>query len=144
MQLTVFTDYGLRTLMFLAARTGEMCNVKDIANHYGISRNHLVKVVHHLSQAGYIVSAKGRGGGIRLAEGTAELRLGDIVLALEPNMNLVECFDRKTNTCKITGTCACSESRFSTGAGRVHNPAGTLHKSWGHKSAGQPNAGIGH
>ena len=105
MQLTVFTDYGLRTLMFLAARTGEMCSVKDIANHYGISRNHLVKVVHHLSQAGYIVSAKGRGGGIRLAEGTAELRLGDIVLALEPNMNFVECFDRKTNTCKITGAC---------------------------------------
>lgn len=105
MQLTVFTDYGLRTLMFLAARTGEMCSVKDIANHYGISRNHLVKVVHHLSQAGYIVSAKGRGGGIRLAEGTAELCLGDIVLALEPNMNLVECFDRKTNTCKITGAC---------------------------------------
>lgn len=105
MQLTVFTDYGLRTLMFLAARAGDICSVKDIANHYGISRNHLVKVVHHLSQTGYIVSTKGRGGGIRLADGTAQLRLGDIVQALEPNMNLVECFDSKTNTCRITGAC---------------------------------------
>lgn len=105
MQLTVFTDYGLRSLMYLAANMEKRCSVRDIAEHYGISRNHLVKVVHHLAQLGYITSSKGKGGGIQLACGPETLRLGDLVKSLEPNMNLVECFNRETNTCTVVSAC---------------------------------------
>lgn len=105
MQLTVFTDYGLRSLMYLAAHPDRLCSVKEIAEHYGISRNHLVKVVHRLAQLEYIISSKGKGGGIRLAHDPCTLKLGDLVRALEPNMNVVECFDRETNTCRIISGC---------------------------------------
>lgn len=112
MQLTRFTDYGLRTLMYLAARPEEKSSVKEISEHYGISRNHLVKVVHRLSQLGYIETMKGKGGGIKIAQGTEKLRLGDLITQLEPNMNMVECFDAKTNTCRITGSCQLKHYMF--------------------------------
>lgn len=105
MQLTVFTDYGLRSLMYLAANPKKLCSVREISDHYGISRNHLVKVVHRLAQLGYIQSSKGKGGGIRLAHAPETLRLGDVVRTLEPNMHLVECFDAATNRCTVTNAC---------------------------------------
>lgn len=105
MQLTTFTDYGLRSLMFLAANQDRMCSVREIADHYGVSYHHLVKVVHHLASLGYVQSAKGKGGGIWLAHDPAELRLGELIQALEPHMDLVECFNRETNTCHIVSTC---------------------------------------
>lgn len=105
MQLTIFTDYGLRSLMFLAANPDRLCSVKEISEHYGISRNHLVKVVHRLAQLGHIQSTKGKGGGIKLARKPETLKLGDLVRQLEPNMHLVECFNKDTNTCKITSAC---------------------------------------
>lgn len=105
MQLTHFTDYALRALMYLAARPDEMSSVKEISEHYGISRNHMVKIAHRLSQLGYIETAKGKGGGIRIAKNAELLRLGDLIAEFEPNMLLVECFDPKTNTCLISGTC---------------------------------------
>jgi Rrf2 family nitric oxide-sensitive transcriptional repressor len=105
MQLTIFTDYGLRSLMYLAAHTDRRCSVREIAEHYGISRNHLVKVVHHLAQLGYIDSSKGKGGGVKLAHRADKLKLGDLVRALEPNMDIVECFNKDTNTCRIASAC---------------------------------------
>ena len=105
MQLTIFTDYGLRSLMYLASRPDKQCSVREIAEHYGISRNHLVKVVHRLGQLGYIVSSKGKGGGIRLAINANELKLGDLIQKLEPNMHIVECFSNELNKCKITNSC---------------------------------------
>ncbi len=105
MQLTSFTDYGLRSLMYLAARPQSTCSVREIADYYGISRNHLVKVIHRLAQTDYIISSKGKGGGIRLAEHTETCRLGDIVRSLEPSMHLVECFEPSSNSCCISEAC---------------------------------------
>lgn len=105
MQLTSFTDYGLRSLMYLASQPDKLCSVREIAECYDISRNHLVKVVHRLSQLGYIESTKGKGGGIKLACDPTDLLIGDLVRALEPGMNLVECFDPASNTCNITNAC---------------------------------------
>lgn len=105
MQLTIFTDYGLRSLMYLAANPERLCSVREIAEHYGVSRNHLVKVVHRLAQLGYIDSTKGKGGGIKIARQPHELKLGDLVRALEPNMDIVECFNKDTNTCRIVSGC---------------------------------------
>ena len=117
MQLTQFTDYGLRSLMYLAAQPDRLYSVREIAEHYGISRNHLVKVVHRLAQLGYVTSSKGKGGGIRLACKPQELRLGDLVLALEPNMYLVECFNRAANTCTVVS--ACKLKHFLADASKV-------------------------
>jgi Rrf2 family nitric oxide-sensitive transcriptional repressor len=106
MQVTIFTDYGLRCLMFLSAQEEDkISSVREIADYYSISYNHLVKVVHQLSQLGHIISIKGKGGGLKLAPHARSLRLGDLVKELEPHMDLVECFDKETNSCKITASC---------------------------------------
>ena len=73
MQLTIFTDYGLRTLMFLTAYPDRLCSVREIADQDGISYNHLVKVTHRLAQLGFIASTKGKGGGEAV---TLKLRSG--------------------------------------------------------------------
>lgn len=113
MQLTTFTDYGLRTLMFLQAHPTESFSVKQIAEYYDISRNHLVKVVHHLSKLSYIKTSKGKGGGIQIAEHTGSLRLGELVASLEPNMTMVECFDPDNNHCRINDSCQLKHYLFS-------------------------------
>jgi Rrf2 family nitric oxide-sensitive transcriptional repressor len=105
MQFTRFTDYSLRALMYLGVRHDQLSTVKEIAEHYGISQNHLVKVVHNLSLLGYIESTKGKGGGIRLLKQADQINLRDLIVKLEPNLVLVECFDEKTNTCRITSAC---------------------------------------
>lgn len=133
MQLTIFTDYGFRSLMYLAANPARLCSVREIADHYGISYNHLVKVIHRLSQIGYVVSTKGKGGGIKLAVNPATLKLGDIVRTLEPNMDLVECFDKDTNTCRITGSCRLKHILFDAKQSFIdtlnrHTLADTFHK----------------
>jgi len=105
MQFTRFTDYSLRTLMYLGVHKDRLCTVKEVAKHYGISQNHLVKVVHNLFQLGYIESVKGKGGGIKLLEAPNKINLRDLLVQLEANLNLVECFDEKTNTCRVTEGC---------------------------------------
>ncbi len=112
MQLTIFTDYGLRALMYLAAHRETLCSVREIADAYGISYNHLVKVVHKLGQLGYVETTKGKGGGIKLAAHADALKLGDLVKMLEPNMDIVECFNRDTNTCRIAAGCTLKHYLF--------------------------------
>lgn len=104
MQLTLFTDYALRSLMYLAGNPERLASVKEISEHYGISRNHLVKVAHRLATLGFIESSKGKGGGLRLAQEPEHMKLGDIVRVLE-NLDIVECFDREKNTCRISDFC---------------------------------------
>lgn len=105
MQLTVFTDYCLRSLMYLAAHPNKTSTVKEISEIHGASRNHLVKVIHRLAQLGYVETTKGRSGGIKLIKDTQNLRLGDLVVEFEPNMFIVECFNKETNQCKIIDSC---------------------------------------
>lgn len=62
-------------------------------------------MIHRLAKIGYIETIKGKGGGIKINNSTPKLRLGDIILKLEPNMFIVECFDANTNTCRITNAC---------------------------------------
>ncbi len=105
MQLTQFTDYSLRTLMYLAEHPDKLCTIGEIAEWYGVSKPHLVKVVHNLAKLGYIKSVQGKGGGIALNKPISEINIGHIVRDTEPNFNMVECFDKKNNTCKITNNC---------------------------------------
>lgn len=105
MRLTQFTDYSLRVALYLAENPNRACSVREIAEWFGISRDHLVKVAHSLVRLGFVTSAKGRGGGLRLARPATAITLADIVRATESDFHIVECFDPVRNTCRITRAC---------------------------------------
>ncbi len=106
MRLSVFSDYSLRVLIYLGLKAPELGTIADIARHYDISENHLMKVAHGLVRLGYVESLRGRGGGLRLAEKPEAIIVGEVVRATEHDTALVECFDRETNGCRITEACA--------------------------------------
>ena len=105
MQLTQHTDYSLRVLIYLSLQPARLCTITEIADFYGISRNHLMKVVHSLGLLGFIETVRGKHGGLRLARPAADIRVGDVARSTEPNFHIAECFDHKTNHCSITDVC---------------------------------------
>lgn len=105
MQLTTYTEYALRVLIYLAVHDDRLSTINEITQAYGISKNHLVKVVHHLSQRGWVITTQGRGGGIRLANSPEAICLGAVVRDTEPQFHMAECFDAATNQCPITPAC---------------------------------------
>ncbi len=105
MRLTSYSDYSLRVLLYLALTNNEVTTIKEIAESYGISKNHLMKIVHHLVQAGYVESIRGRAGGLKLADIPENINIGDVVRETEDDFKIVECFDAQTNTCRISETC---------------------------------------
>lgn len=105
-RLTVYTDYSLRTLMYLGVRGREnLVTIQEIADAYQISKNHLMKVTHDLGKHGYIETIRGRGGGIRLALEPEQINIGDVVRKTEDDFHLVECFNPEGNLCKISPEC---------------------------------------
>lgn len=105
MRLTVQTDYALRVLMHVAVHDGERPTIAQIAAAYGISRNHVMKVVHQLGLAGFLETRRGQGGGIRLARPAREIIVGDVVRRTEPDMALVTCLEPGNGSCAITPAC---------------------------------------
>lgn len=105
MQLTQFSDYSLRVLIYLTQKHDGFATITEIADFYRISRNHLVKVVHYLSTRGVLHTLRGKSGGMRLAYPAQELRLGDLIRLTEANFELVECFSQQNNQCVITSHC---------------------------------------
>lgn len=104
MQLSLQADYSCRVLIYLSVK-GERCSIEEIATAYNISKNHLVKLVHELGKLGYIATTRGRGGGIQLAKSADLINIGEVIRKMEPNLEIVECFNSKTNSCPITGAC---------------------------------------
>lgn len=109
MQLTYYTDYSLRVLMYLAVNRGRIVNISEIADRYRISRNHLVKVVHNLARGGFIRSYRGKGGGIELAREPAKINIGEVVRYTEGAPKPVECFDAERNRCIIANVCGLAD-----------------------------------
>lgn len=106
MKLTNYTDYSLRVLMFLVAKgQGEKATITEITDTYGISRNHLTKVIHQLGQIGLIETIRGRGGGIVLHKDPQDITIGSVVRQTEEDFHVVECFNRETNQCILTPVC---------------------------------------
>ncbi|MBS2968076.1 Rrf2 family transcriptional regulator [Metabacillus sp. KIGAM252] len=106
MRLTNYTDYSLRVLIYLAAKDQEkLSNIKEIADVYGISKNHLMKVTYELGKMGLLNTTRGRNGGIRLALDPSDINIGAVVRKTEDDFNLVECFDPETNQCVISPVC---------------------------------------
>jgi Rrf2 family nitric oxide-sensitive transcriptional repressor len=104
MHLTTFTDYTLRTLIYLAVRPGITVTISDIANVYGISGNHLTKVVHQLALAGDVATTRGQHGGLRLAREPGSINIGEVVRRAEPDFELVACFGEARH-CVIAEGC---------------------------------------
>jgi len=105
MRLTVYSDYALRLLMYLAVKDDGLATIAEIAQSYGISKNHLMKVAHELGVAGYVETVRGRGGGLRLARPREAIGLGDVVRHTEPDMTLVPCFAAGGCDCVIERCC---------------------------------------
>lgn len=104
MQLTRFSDYSLRTLIFLSLREGQLSTISDIADTYRVSHNHLMKVANKLTRSGYVEGVRGKNGGLRLAKPPQVIGLGQVVRDMEPDMAVVECF-RSGSDCRLQHAC---------------------------------------
>jgi Rrf2 family nitric oxide-sensitive transcriptional repressor len=105
MHLTSFTDYSLRVLIYLANVPEGRATIAEIARAFDISEDHVVKVVHLLGHEGVLLNKRGRGGGAQLARSARDINVGEVVRLTERRAPLVECFDRRTNTCALAGGC---------------------------------------
>ncbi|AUI87163.1 transcriptional repressor NsrR [Vibrio azureus] len=102
MQLTSFTDYAIRTLLFLASLPkDELTNITEVTNLFGVSRNHMVKVINRLGHLGYIQTVRGKNGGIRIMKPANDILVGQVVRDLEP-LELLNC---SVEACHITPAC---------------------------------------
>ena len=105
MKLTAFTDYSLRVLIYLATDTTRRSTIAEIAESFGVSENHLVKVVHFLGKQGWIETVRGKGGGIRLAMPPEQVGIGRVVRDAEGAAMPAECFSEDGGHCVISGCC---------------------------------------
>ncbi|MGZ3157961.1 MAG: RrF2 family transcriptional regulator [Burkholderiaceae bacterium] len=105
MRLTSYTDYALRTLMYLAINRAHLATIQDIADLHGISKNHLTKVAHQLGQLGLIQTVRGRNGGLKLGREPAEINIGKVVRQTETDFYMAACFDRGNKNCAYSSDC---------------------------------------
>ena len=104
MRLTAYTDYSLRVLIYLELNKDRPVTVREIAESYGISRFHLMKVVQQLTNESFIETLRGRSGGLRLAMQPKDIVIGDVVQRMEEEFKIVECFGDKSQ-CIISPAC---------------------------------------
>lgn len=105
MRLTSFTDYGLRMLMRMASQPEKGFSTADLAEEFGLSRNHLTKIMQRLARAGIVETRRGASGGAFLRTPAKNIRLGEVVALLEQGQALVECFGEGGGDCTIDGRC---------------------------------------
>ena len=105
MNLTLFSDYSLRVLMFAALQYPQRFSVADAARAFSLSQHHLAKVVQNLVRRGDLETWRGRGGGVSLARRPEQVNLGELLRATETGTPLVECFDPVHNRCVLAGGC---------------------------------------
>lgn len=104
MKLTQYTDYALRVLMYLGVRREGLATITEISERYGVSRNHVMKVVFDLGRLEYIETVRGRHGGLRLRRDPEDINVGELVRQMESNFALVECLGAD-NTCCLSPVC---------------------------------------
>ena len=105
MKLSAYSDYAVRVLMQTALRSPHRVTVAKVAQTFGISRHHLVKVVHDLSRSGYLVTQRGIGGGFTLARAPKNIHLGDIVRLGEESETVIDCLDGENHLCRLLPVC---------------------------------------
>lgn len=119
MRLTAYTDYSLRTLIFLAMNRDHLVTIQDIADAHGIAKNHLTKVVHRMGTLGYIDTIRGRNGGLRLGREPADINIGDVVRQTETDFHMAACFEPDaaagcmySSACALKGVLAAATAAF--------------------------------
>ena len=105
MEVSAHADFSYRVLMYLALKKDTLVQVRIISEAYGISENHIMKVVQKLTKFGYVEAVRGRNGGIKLARSPEQINLGQVFREMEPSLKLLACFNPKTNQCPIVKSC---------------------------------------
>lgn len=105
MQITSYTDYALRVLIYLAMSPTGQATITEISDFFNISRNHLVKVVHQLGGKGFVITARGKGGGLSLQRPPEMISIGEVVRSMETHFNWTECFDPEQQRCRFLPNC---------------------------------------
>lgn len=107
MRLTRYTDFSLRVLIHLALHDDRLCSIGEISRAYGISHNHLMKVVNALANEGFVETVRGRSGGMRLARPPHDISVGEVVRRTEEGFQLAECSGCSLSpACGLTGVLA--------------------------------------
>lgn len=105
MRLTKMTDYSLRLLMYVASKSpSELCSIAEVSKVQRLSEAHLMKITHQLSLAGWLETVRGKGGGIRLGKPANKIKIGDVVMSIESDFYIVECFSGSVD-CKFSKNC---------------------------------------
>ncbi len=104
-RLTVYTDFSLRLLIYLAVKPDGVSTIGEVADAYRIPKNHLTKVAHQLGLSGTITTVRGKGGGLRLGRPADQIIIGSVVRGTEPDMALVPCFEPVCASCRIIPAC---------------------------------------
>jgi Rrf2 family nitric oxide-sensitive transcriptional repressor len=104
-QLTLYTDYSLRALLYLGMHRDRLVPAAEIAQAYQVSEHHLAKVAKALVKAGFVRASRGRAGGLSLAVEPASLSVGEVVRRTEATLELIECFEHASSSCPLTGAC---------------------------------------
>ena len=105
MRLTLHTDYALRVLMYVGVKGDTLSTIPEIVEHFDISRGHVMKVVHHLGQLGYLETTRGKGGGIRLARKPSQINVGAVVRDMEEELGVLGCLQGDEGYCRIEQCC---------------------------------------
>lgn len=106
MKLTVHSDYSLRALIYLGTHPDRPVSVAEISRAYDISQNHVAKVAHQLTRAGFTRAKRGKTGGLLLARPPEDISIGAVLRVTEPDFDLLECFRPETDSCRISSRCA--------------------------------------
>ncbi|GGZ47505.1 MULTISPECIES: Rrf2 family transcriptional regulator [Shewanella] len=111
MQLTRYTDFGIRTLMYLAIQPERetLFRIAEITEVFDLSPNHVSKIVHHLGKLGYLQTIRGKSGGFRLGMAPEKINVGELVRALENSLAPIDCskpYCRLTPACQLKGVLA--------------------------------------
>ena len=99
MKITQFTDYSFRLLLFLSRSRDRVVTVREVAEFYAISSEHLKKIVRSLADLGHIQTLRGKHGGLRLAREPSEINLGQLIRSQE-NLALLPCHE-PCDTCPL-------------------------------------------
>ena len=105
MYLSKFTDYSFRILMYLGNNPDKLSTVDELSSILGLSTHHVKKIVYKLSTNNYILSLKGRNGGIKLGMDPKDINLGKLLEITEDNLDILECFSIENNTCSLNNCC---------------------------------------
>lgn len=105
MYLSKFTDYSFRILMYLGNNPDKLSTVDELSSILGLSTHHVKKIVYKLSKNNYILSLKGRNGGIKLGMDPKDINLGKLLEITEDNLDILECFSIENNTCSLNNCC---------------------------------------